>query len=313
MGLRHWERYYRTGAVASCPLGPRGEYTQELRGVWEAFFAALPDGASMLDVGTGNGAVALIARETALSLGRHFEIHATDLAQIDPLRDVHEGARRFGDIRFHPNVATEHLPFGGGTFDAVSGQYALEYTAVDQSLREIGRVLKPGGQALFILHHAQSIVACKARESLQQSSLVLEQTKVFRKLRSHIQGWQRSQAVARKTLAELAQAIDTLRDAARQLQDPLTLDVSIDAVSKLLAARGELSPAALDREITGVEEDVRASTRRLQDLIRYARTDADMQGIAAHAADAGLEIRELALQHHAGDRLVGWRLRLARP
>ena len=313
MSLHHWESYYRAGALASCPLGPGGGYTQELHDAWVEFFSGLPESARILDVGTGNGAVALIARETAASVGKHYEIHGTDLAQIEPTRDVRDGARLFTGIEFHARVATERLPFEAGSFDAVSGQYALEYAAIDRALGEIHRVLKPGGCAQFILHHADSIVAHKARESLRQSALVLEETMVFRKLRRHLEAERQSQPGARRTRANLVAAIGVLRQAAEQADDPLTLNVTIDAVSKLLAARQQLSPAALNREINRVEGDIRASVHRLQDLVRCGQTEAGMQVMAELALVQGFEVTGMTPQYHAGDNLVGWRLRLARP
>jgi ubiquinone/menaquinone biosynthesis C-methylase UbiE len=313
MSLQHWESYYRAGALASCPLGPDGGYTQELRDAWAGFFSKLPAGARILDVGTGNGAVALIARETSASFARSFEIHGIDLARIDPARDVHDGMRLFDGISFHAEVASERLPFDAGSFDAVSGQYALEYTAVEQSLREIRRVLKPGGRAQFIIHHADSIVARKARESLRQSSLVLEETRIFRKLRRHLKSAQQSRSVARRTLSDLTEAMDKLGKAALAADDALTINVTIDAVGKLLASRLRISPAALDLEVDRVEGSIRASVHRLQDLVRSGQSEGGMQGILKLARTDGFEIDELALQYHAVDKLVGWRLRLTRP
>ncbi|MEX1993971.1 MAG: class I SAM-dependent methyltransferase [Steroidobacteraceae bacterium] len=228
--LRHWETYYRGGALASCPLGSYAHYTLELRDAWVEFFSALPDGARVLDIGTGNGAIALIASQAAAALAKRFEIHGTDLARIDPVRDVADGVHLFAGIRFHAGIATESLPFESASFDAVSGQYALEYTAVDRTLAEIHRVLKPGGGAQFVLHHVDSIVARNARESLAHSALVLEDTNILRRLRRHLEAERRSPAVARKTRADLAAALQTLVHAAGQTSNPLTLNVTIDAV-----------------------------------------------------------------------------------
>ena len=313
MSLQHWENYYRSGALASCPVGQDPGYTLELRDVWTQFFSGLPEAARILDIGTGNGAVALIALETAASAGKRYEIHGTDLAQIDPARDVQDGARLFSGIRFHARVATEQLPFEASSFDAVSGQYALEYAVVDRALQEIHRVLRSGGSAQFILHHAESIVAHKARETLLQSALVLDETKIFRKLRRHLGAERRSRSAARRTWADLVAALGTLRQAAGQTDNPLMLNVTIDAVRKLLAARQQMSPAALNLETDRFERNIRASVRRLEDLIRCGQTEAGMQSMSELALAQGFEVLELALQHHAGDTLVGWRLRLARP
>jgi ubiquinone/menaquinone biosynthesis C-methylase UbiE len=313
VSLQHWENYYRGGALATCPLGPGSGYTLELRDAWVEFFSGLAEDARILDIGTGNGAVALIAQETATSVGRRYEIHGTDLAQIDPARDVRDGARLFAGIRFHARVATEQLPFEACSFDAVSGQYALEYTAIDRALGEIHRVLKPGGRAQFILHHADSIVAHKARESLRQTALVLEETMVYRKLRRHLEAERQSQPGARRTRADLVAAVGALHQAARQTDNPLTLSVTIDAVQKLLAARQQMSPAALDREIDRVEGDIRASVHRLQDLVQSGQTEAGMKGMTELALAQGFGVKEMTLQYHARENLVGWRLRLARP
>ena len=47
----------------------------------------------------------------------------------------------------------EHLPFGGDTFDCVVSSWTLcSIEHVDQALAEVYRVLKPGGQFLFLEH-----------------------------------------------------------------------------------------------------------------------------------------------------------------
>jgi SAM-dependent methyltransferase len=249
LSVAHWENYYRGGALATCPMGPGSGYTLEMREVWLAFFSNLPDGAKVLDVGTGNGIIALFAKEAAGAVGRHYEIHGTDLAQIDPVRDVRDGACAVHRDPLPPRVPTERLPFGPGTFVAVSGHYALEYTQFDASLLEIFRVLKPGGRAQFIVHHAGSVLVRNAHESLRQSDLVLNDTKVFRKLRRHLEAERRSAAAARATWQQLVEAVTLLRRTAAQVRPALTLDITVDAVGKTpRPARGATSGRAGARD-----------------------------------------------------------------
>jgi ubiquinone/menaquinone biosynthesis C-methylase UbiE len=306
--LRHWEAYFRGGAVASCPVGPGDGYTGELREAWVRFFSELPDQARILDIGTGNGAIPLIALACAAALERQFQIHGSDLARIDPVRDVANGASLFAGIQFHPQVASEELPFAAASFDAVTGQYALEYSNVGQALREIDRVLAPGGRAQFILHHADSVVALNARASLQQAGLVLEETMILRKLRRYLDSGQRSAPAAGRAREQFEIALNELREAAGATRNSLMLDVTIDAVRKLAAARGQMAPAALAREVDRFEGEVRASVRRLQDLVRCSQTEAGMRDIARAAVDLGQLVDEPAPQYHAGSNLVGWRL-----
>lgn len=312
VSLQHWETYYRHGGLASCPMGSESSYTLEIREAWLGFFAPHGDGARILDVGTGNGAIALLAKDTAIAGGKAFEIHGTDLAQIDPIRHVANGAALFAGIVFHAGVPTEQLPFEAGRFDAVSGQYAIEYTTIETALREVSRVLRCAGRAQFILHHEGSVIVRNARESLAQSSLVLDDTQILRKLRRHVEAERRSASAASTTRKELSDAAARLQEAMAGRITSHTLSVTLDAVRNMLAARGQLTPAAFDREIDRFESDVRASARRLHDVVDSARSADEMDSIAAVARAAGFEQPQVVPQFHAGSNLVGWRVNLVK-
>jgi ubiquinone/menaquinone biosynthesis C-methylase UbiE len=309
----YWESYYRGGAIAACPTGPDGNYTLELRDIWTAFFTVLADGARVLDIGTGNGAIPLIARQTAKNLGRSYEIHGADLARINPVRDVAGGARLFAGITFHPGVAAEDLPFEDASFAAVSGQSALEYTDVPRSLAQIERVSAPGAAGQFLMHHASSILIERARASLRHADLVLNDTKVYRKVRRFLEAEKRSPAGARRAWDELAAAMATLRETALLERDRRVIDVTLDAIPKLLDQRRSLTPAALEREIDSVENDLRYAGRRQNDLIAVALTDAGMAECAERARAQGFVDVCYRPVNHAQHALVGWQLCIRKP
>ena len=319
MSVEHWETYYRGGGLVTCPTGPDGNYSLEIRDAWVEFYSDVPDGARVLDVGTGNGAVPLIAREAAATAGRRWDIHGSDLALIDPPRQVRDGAGLFDGITFHAGVATERLPFEDVSIDAVSGQFALEYTDVAASLREVTRVLRPGGRARFSIHHADSVVVGNARLGLEQVRLVLEDTKIFRKLRTFVAA-EREAGRDPRARARAGAAWNDFGAAGARLQQALaaspgarTLLVTIDAAQKLLSIRQRLSPAQFEREVDKVEREVRASARRLQDLLGAARDEGGVRGIAAAGVAAGLVAAEPRPQFQAGDALVGWLLDFSKP
>lgn len=315
MSLEHWETYYRGGTLATCPTSPDGGYDLELRAAWAAFFAALPSSARVLDVGTGNGAVALIARETAIELGRAWEIHGSDLAQIDPARHVRDGASRFASVSFHPGVAMENLPFADESFDAVSGQYALEYADTAAALTQVRRVLKPGGRAQFIVHHTESLLVRNAHLSLREAQLVLDGTQVYRHLRRLATMEQLVPGTTQRAADELRGAIQTLKQAlpqARELGGGHILGVTLDAVQKLLDLRTRMRPEAVGLEVARTEGELRASVARLNDLVSRARSDEGIAGLEAQAVAADFSIVERVIQYHAGANVVGWRLLLKR-
>lgn len=315
MSLEQWETFYRGGMIATCPTGADGGYDLEVRDAWVDFFSMLPTGARILDVGTGNGVVAMIAAETARARGIHWEIDATDLARIDPVRHVADGARRLAGITFHPGVATEHLPFEPESFDAVSGHYALEYTDTGAALADIHRVLKPGGSAQFIVHHAESRLLQSAGLTLRESEMVTDETQVFQRLHRLV-------TMDRIVPGETEEATEQLRDAIRILKQRMeqsrvsgtghVLEVVLDAVQKLLIARKEMSPAAVGLEVDRAETEMRDSVQRLHDLIGHARSQQGIEQLATEAANAGFSLIEHVPLYHAGSNLVGWQLLLHR-
>ncbi len=98
-------------------------------------------GGKLLDIGCGTGFIINLARDL------FDEIHGLDvtpamLAKIDTSR---------GNITLH-NTNAEHLPFGDGEFDVVTGYSFLHHLEDFRPvLREAFRVLKPGGLGYFDL------------------------------------------------------------------------------------------------------------------------------------------------------------------
>jgi len=313
MSVEHWDAYYRSGAIAACQMGPCSSYTLELRDVWLAFFTDLADGARILDVGTGNGAIPLLAKQAAAASGKRFEIHGADLARIDPQRHVPNGLVLFEGVTFHPGMRSEQLEFEHASFDAVTGQYSLEYADVGRVLAEVRRILKSGGRAQFVLHHDQSALTRNARDSLSQAALVFEETKVLRKLRRYIDARRKSVGTARITQAALSEAVTRLKQAAASSPQPHLLLVVVDGVQKLMSMRPRSPPSAWEREVDHFERELRAGTRRLQDLVSCAQSTERMDDIVATARRLGFACGPPQPQLHAGDNLVGWRLALSRP
>lgn len=314
MSVEHWENYYRSGQLATCPTGPDGGYDLELRSVWLEFLSHMPAGARILDVATGNGAIIALAREADEMLGRGWELHATDLARIDPRRHVADGERRFQGVHFHPGVATESLPFGSD-IDAVCGQYALEYSDMPVALAELARVLRSGGRAQFIVHHADSVLMRNARASLAECEQVLGEWAVFRRLEQCLTA-DASDAPARQAAAnDLQDLARTLKSHVAAPDHPgggLILRAVLDSVHQLLMVRGKTDGKTIVAEIRLAEGEVLASRQRLLDLVGRAQSEDGIAAIREAAAAAGLDSSEARAQFHAGTNLVGWRLNFSR-
>jgi SAM-dependent methyltransferase len=112
----------------------RPENQQKVRGRLEALRRRVPGG-RLLDVGCGTGFI------IHLALGVFDEIHGVDITPA-MLQRVRTDA---GNITLHQSPA-ESMPFADGTFDAVTAYSFVDHVADRGALlREVARVLKPGG------------------------------------------------------------------------------------------------------------------------------------------------------------------------
>jgi SAM-dependent methyltransferase len=104
----------------------------------------LAGAARVLDVGTGEGQVARLAR--ARGAARVVGIDPT-WAQVVVARDRAEGP-------VYARAGAAALPVANASFDAVVACLVFEHIdEVDAAIREVARVLRPGGRFLFFLNH----------------------------------------------------------------------------------------------------------------------------------------------------------------
>lgn len=308
--MKHWEDFYRGGALATGPTGADGLYDLEVATAWQTFFRSLPAKAKVLDIGTGNGVLALMARQHADASAQTFEIDAIDLALVDPAKHVPAGSLRFRGIRFHPGVAMERTPFADASFDGVMGHYALEYGDIAKSLAEVRRTLKPGGKAQFIIHHRGSTLVRTARRSLEESDVVLRGERFYRKLAKLISLDGASAATLSAAQEDFVRSLRALRarleEARAAGQSGRVFEVAIDGAQKLLEARRTHPASTVGIEVGRAEESVRLAVRRLSDLIDAARDQEGIDAMAGIARAEGLRVTRLEELRHDVRHVVGW-------
>ena len=160
-----WDQYWRDGRLASCGGEGGANYQSTIADGWRRFFNTLPDGARVLDVCAGNGAVARLVAEAAKARNLHVTIDAVDSASIHPEDPGFEADA----IRFHPRTRAENLPFPDATFDVIVSQYGIEYTDVERSLIELKRVSRQAIRIRFVTHATGSIVVQGAKDQIDEA------------------------------------------------------------------------------------------------------------------------------------------------
>lgn len=172
-----WSRLWRLGVLHSCNTAFSDNYDGAIQGFWQEQFERTPVGSRIVDIGTGNGALLLLAKEA----GRQFELHGVDAADIDPAHTVTDGSTRFSGIRFHPNCSMSTLPFAGESTQLLTSQYAFEYGPRDSTLAEILRVMAPKGRVVLVLHTWDSVISKVSESQFEACHFILEESGIFEK------------------------------------------------------------------------------------------------------------------------------------
>ena len=132
----------------------------------------------VIDLACGNGALTWLVNDFLNKEGGNTAITGIDVANIDPFKALGKEKTEFPMVRFVGNTAIEELPLDDNSADIAISQYGLEYSDLQRSIPEIGRVLKPEARLGLILHNEQSFILNGSTESLKRHKRVLEEVKM---------------------------------------------------------------------------------------------------------------------------------------
>lgn len=155
----HWSRYWRQGHLTSLPCGFTSNYDGEFLDFWQSQFAALGVGQVVLDICSGNGSIALLARDFAVRNKLALTVKALDAANIDiaPVIAAHPHyAEHVRAIEFIPNTPLEQMDLPAASVDLVTSQFGVEYTDWATAAGVVSDVLKPGGRFSVLCHTPES-------------------------------------------------------------------------------------------------------------------------------------------------------------
>lgn len=310
-----WSRYWRSGRLETCVVdGAGGGAGFHLTHLWTEFFAGCRDGASILDLATGNGQVPFLAAKAAQKAGKRFDITGVDLAEIDP-----QGrARMIGgtsDVRLVGGVSIEHLPFTDGAFAVVVSQFGVEYAPAARAARETARVLAPGGQGLFVMHHALGAVSADTSARLASHEQVLGAGSAVRRaervFQLHAKGASETQTGQEE--ARLREA--TLRMRARLQPGGLYPEgrAAVEFLEDLARDPSRYEPLDALRKLHEFKEEVAAWTLRQRAQISSALDERAMRSFAARLDNAGLNVQPADVLRGPAGEILAWKLRFAKP
>ena len=151
-----------------------------------------------------------------------------------------------------------------------------------------------------------------ARESLGDVDLVLNESRVFRKLRQYLRSEQTSPARAARLHAELQAISRKLHAVAKASSNPYFLETTLDNLARIFEGRESLSPERLALYAEEGERAVRQWVRRLNDLFQAVRSKTQMDQLRSECEAAGFADVRIGVEHQDADHLLAWSLTMTR-
>ena len=300
-----WTRYWQTGTVTTFHGRFAHNYDGVVRSHWRGIFDRLPRRAKIVDLGTGNGAIAILTARYSHRRNRDFEITAVDFADIDPVHQLagKAVAPHLSRIRFLGRTHIERTTLPDSSHDLAMSQFGFEYAQPDEAAAEVDRILKrTGGIFAAMVHHADSAIVRQARDGLEQVALC-EQSGLkvlICDLHQRLDALKERNSDATKDQRAIAlrtginEQLAHLNDASARFGDPgpmmLFVRQSMSTFDPSVVAR-----LSVDQKLSMLEDaaaETEAYRKRMLDLVSCAMNDRDIDSLVGKLANAGFSIEQ---------------------
>jgi SAM-dependent methyltransferase len=321
-----WSRFWERGTLTTFEGHFGDNYDAEIRDFWWTEFARLADGAVIIDLATGNGALALLAARHGREHGRGYRITGVDHAAIDKER-VRAARPELGadldGVQLLGNTPLEATGLPDGGADLVISQFGYEYGDTAAGSREAARLLRAGGRVAMILHHQGSGILSQAREGLRQVELCIEREpflSLARRLAKLLPGlkagpgnrglqWSPGALKVREELFAVAARLETYaRRPEVRAEDAGFIEFMLPSVMRLVEQARALDPQQLEAAWAALAAEAETYRLRMSDLVFAALDEAAMARVQVELAAAGFANITAAPMQYRRSTLLGWSL-----
>ncbi len=285
--IMHWEQYWNStdGFSSFAELKNEFGYPKEILHFWQKTLSEISsENLKVLDLATGKGALAIWLKAAANSQNKLVDIYACDAADIDvsSIKSNDEKLEKIiKDINFSFATNLEQLPYEDDCFDLLVSQFGFEYSSWESSLKEVTRVLKPGGQAVFMMHSASSQIALNSAAGLSVFKSLVE-LELFEKLKTLVDLKLTNQQL--EFTNKNKQLIKSLNEFSLDNNSLQWFQDVVSNVAKIMQNINSESHTAIDKLQTNVEFQI----KRLEEQTRVSMTE---NSIRSAFDEASLELK----------------------
>lgn len=315
-----WARFWQGGALTSFGSRfPKG-YEGDVRKMWFDFFESLPANAIVVDLGAGNGALEEIAYDFAVTRNAPLTVHAFDLAPSLPKSFKGRGDSDQCSIVWHTSTPNEATGLPDSSVDGVTSSYAFEYGDDEATVREILRILKPGGRARFLMHYGGSKIISGARNELDVLEAQLEKGGFLDTVRDYLREFGDIRKPPQFEKLKKSRKAEPYRlrmnEAHQRAVKRVETEHAADLVKQVMRWTGELvTPPmffeprqVLLKRLKEVREELQANRSRLMDMQKAAVDEARLDRIRGFFSKGGMQLEATLYEVPDAPAPVGWRV-----
>lgn len=154
----YWSGRAQTGDNRPC-VSPKIERDAELAAFWETNLKDVPTAASILDLACGTGVIVRHALRLGFSNVMGLDISRDAIALMEKESPAAIGL-----------VGSAHaIPLQDSSIDVAASQFGFEYAGVKETISEVARILKPGGQFIALVHKTDGAIAVECTKAAEEA------------------------------------------------------------------------------------------------------------------------------------------------
>lgn len=319
-----WSQYWRGDSVTTFARQFNANYDGEFAAFWDRQFEDLTGGARVVDLATGNGAIALLAAKFAARRERVFRILGLDYARIDPAEALASHADLvplLRSIEFRGGARIEATELANDSVDLLTSQYGFEYADHCKATKEARRILKKGASIALIMHHENSEIVKLAMDGLKQARYCIREERLDARVIALIRAMGSATTLAERRRLRMSERAEKLRkklNAAvarinarvERYRDPEGfIGVIIPNLLNVFLLHKDATLEAKLSYVRRVRDDIVSFENRMMDLQLAALSQDRFQAIVDELRNGGFRIRDEDQIHYGPKRdLMGWAL-----
>lgn len=302
-----WSRYWQGSTITTFQGLFEKNYANEILDFWNRQISGKYS--CVLDVACGNGALSWIANDLLNKVQNQAKIVGIDFANIDPFRRLNRKKSRYPNVSFIGNASVENMPIADASADLVVSQYGIEYSNLDKSIPEVGRVLAVGGKLCLILHIENSALVATERRMLMACRSVLNEDKLHDKYLELDQLYRSTpddkHPDIQRVKTEILHLTYQVRRKISVFRNKADLDNYIYRMEKVFSENTPRRSKKREQAILLARDELSIYASRLEDLMAAAQTSADIEHLVDLLAQHNLSISEKDLVYLNGKELCG--------